>query len=100
MQPRIALYCLVFVLVAVTLALTGLAYASPPDPTWTRGMYDDADFDDVVGHITSASGLVEVITVPDLRPGDVLIIPLLPPSGPTVSPDPPSAHHPRAPPLV
>jgi hypothetical protein len=100
MRPRIGLFCIVLLLVALTLALTGLAYASPPDPTWTRGMYDDADFDDVVGYITSASGLVEVIAVPDLRPGDVLIIPPLPPSGPAVSLDPPSAQHPRAPPLV
>ena len=28
--------------------LTPLAYASPPDQTWIGGLYDDADYDDVV----------------------------------------------------
>ena len=26
--------------------LTPLAYASPPDPSWVRGIYDDADYDE------------------------------------------------------
>ena len=30
------------------LTLTSLCYASPPDPTWIAGLYDDADHDDVV----------------------------------------------------
>jgi hypothetical protein len=100
MRTRIVFGGLAMVLVALTLTLTGLAYASPPDPTWNRGMYDDADFDDVVGYLTSASGLVEVIATPDLRPGDVLVIPLLPSPGRIVSLDPPAARHPRAPPTV
>ena len=100
MRARTTLCCLVFVLVALTLTLTGLAYASPPDPTWTRGMYDDADFDDVVGYVTSASGLVEVIATPDLRPGDAMVIPLLPSPGLIASLDPPAARQPRAPPTV
>ena len=57
-------------------------------------MYDDANFDDVVGYITSASGLVEVIATPDLRPGDVVVIPLLLSPGRVVSLDPPAARHP------
>src|SRR5215471_9750601 len=31
-----------------------LARASPPDQTWLAGVYDQADFDDVVGLLTSA----------------------------------------------
>ena len=31
-----------------------LAYASPPDPTWIEGMYDDDDGDDAILAITSA----------------------------------------------
>ena len=31
-----------------------LAHASPPDQTWLAGVYDQADFDDVVGLLTSA----------------------------------------------
>jgi hypothetical protein len=36
--------------------LVALAHASPPDETLLPGIYDDADFDDVITLITSASG--------------------------------------------
>ena len=39
---------LVLVLVLVLCTLVPFAYASPPDQTWRPGIYDDADFDDVV----------------------------------------------------
>ena len=39
---------LVVVLAAVLCTLVPLAYASPPDQTWQSGIYDEADFDDVV----------------------------------------------------
>lgn len=48
--------------------LTPMAYASPPDPSWVRGIYDDADGDDVVVLITSATAMTTVILVVDLRP--------------------------------
>jgi hypothetical protein len=38
------------------LALTPLAYASPPDPAWVAGIYDEADLDDVIQLATSADG--------------------------------------------
>jgi len=39
--------------VAGTLAgLISLAYASPTDPTWIAGIYDNADYDDVVAFLT------------------------------------------------
>src|SRR5215469_15158063 len=41
-------------LVLLTIAPITLAYASPPDPTWLAGVYDQADFDDVVCLLTSA----------------------------------------------
>jgi hypothetical protein len=40
---------LIVVVSGVLATLSGLADASPPDPTWIPGLYDDADFDDVVG---------------------------------------------------
>ena len=46
-------------LAALLLTLTPLAYANPPDPTWVFGFWDDDDFDDVVGLITSATALVQ-----------------------------------------
>jgi len=39
----------------VLLATAQLAHASPPDETWQPGVYDDADFDDVVLIVTSST---------------------------------------------
>ena len=47
--------------------LTPLAYASPPDPSWVRGIYDDADYDDVVVLITSAAAVTAPVLVVDIR---------------------------------
>jgi hypothetical protein len=47
-----------------------LAHASPPDPVWIPGIYDDADFDDVVVAVVSATGLVET-PVMLTRPADI-----------------------------
>jgi hypothetical protein len=35
-------------LVPPLLGLAALAYAIPPDPTWIGGLYDNADYDDIV----------------------------------------------------
>jgi len=69
---------LALLLVAVVGILTPIAQASPPDPSWIRGMYDDADFDDVVALITSGSGLVGEITRVELRPDRITIMAILP----------------------
>jgi hypothetical protein len=53
MRYRIALVPLLGV---ALLTLVALAHASPPDPTWQPGFYDDADFDDVVALLISLSG--------------------------------------------
>ena len=50
--------------------LVAFAHASPPDETWLSGIYDDADFDDVVTLVTSASA-APPDAAPDLRPGPV-----------------------------
>jgi len=68
---------LVAVGVGVILAVwVALAYASPPDPSWIPGMYDDRDFDDVVGMVTDAAG-VDDAQVPRL-PDFVLVSAVLP----------------------
>jgi hypothetical protein len=46
-------------LVGLIVALTPMAYASPPDPSWIRGVYDGADFDDVVILLGSGVGVVD-----------------------------------------
>ena len=53
--------------------LSVIAYASPPDPSWLRGVYDDADFDDVVCLILANTGLVDDSTSVEDRPDFVLI---------------------------
>jgi hypothetical protein len=45
------------------LTLVAFAHASPPDETWRSGVYDEADFDDVIDLIVSLSG-----AVPDSAP--------------------------------
>src|SRR5437870_392436 len=46
-------------LVAVVMTLAPAAHASPPDQTWIPGLYDNADFDDVVLLITSNLGAIQ-----------------------------------------
>ncbi|HUM17144.1 MAG TPA: hypothetical protein VL086_15720 [Candidatus Nitrosotalea sp.] len=52
---------LVGMLLILSSALPTLAHASPPDPSWIPGVYDGADFDDVVTVIVMGAGS----TLPD-----------------------------------
>jgi hypothetical protein len=61
---RVALALLLLLAVG---GLTPLAYASPPDPAWIRGIYDDADYDDVVDLVTSAVAATAPVLLVDLR---------------------------------
>jgi hypothetical protein len=51
--------------------LAALAHASPPDETWRPGIYDDADFDDVITLITSSSGTPPAASPDGRRPGSI-----------------------------
>lgn len=64
--------CLIVLLSAIFAPISVLAYASPPDPSWIPGIYDDADFDDVVELITSTTALV--------GPADAAALHLVPPA--------------------
>jgi len=68
----------------VLLTLVAFAHASPPDQTWQPGIYDDADFDDVIAIIVSWSGatpesfhgglaplLVAAASIAPAQPGDL-----------------------------
>lgn len=46
-------------LLGVLLALPPCAHASPTDPTWIPGFYDDNDYDDVILFITGAVTAVD-----------------------------------------
>ena len=53
-------WCLVLVLLACCGTLPLSAAASPPDPTWVPGFYDDADYDDVIGLLTNTAAVREL----------------------------------------
>jgi hypothetical protein len=61
---RVALAVLLLLAVG---GLTPLAYASPPDPAWIRGIYDGADYDDVVDLVTSAAAATSPVLLVDRR---------------------------------
>lgn len=42
---------------ALLVTSAGLAYASPPDPSWIHGIYDDRDYDDIVAMVTGGAGV-------------------------------------------
>ena len=69
---------LVALLATAPAVLPGLAYATLPDPSWIRGIYDDADYDDVVTLVTSVAGDVPVVIVADSPPIRSLVATLPP----------------------
>jgi hypothetical protein len=61
------------------LTLAAFAHASPPDQTWQPGIYDDADFDDVIGIIVSWSGIAPESFLGALGPLAVAAAAIAPP---------------------
>jgi hypothetical protein len=94
---RIGLIALV---ISAQATLSALAFASPPDPSWIPGVYDDADYDDVVALVMSATGSAAPTVPAVLRPGPPRIGYLLNVGGPAVLVGPASALRPRAPPAA
>jgi len=64
---------LALALLSSLLLLAPFAYASPPDPSWISGFYDDADFDNIIGLITSDAGVSERFGAGDKGPAEVVI---------------------------
>lgn len=64
---------LVLLLLFCLVSLTSFASASPPDPTWMDGFFDDLDFDDVVVSISWAAWAVEVDLLASLAPVPVSV---------------------------
>jgi len=80
--------------------LTPMAYASPPDPSWIHGLYDDGDFDDVVVLVTSGSGVVELTLLADVSPAPPPVSWSVQSSDRPVSTESPGSLHSRAPPAL
>jgi hypothetical protein len=55
---------LVTVVAATVAWLVPLAHTSPSDPTWEGGIYDDADYDDVILLATTLTGLQDPAPLP------------------------------------
>ena len=89
---------LYLILAASILALTPIADANPPDPSWIRGIFDDADLDDVVNSVTSTSSIPSALAVADFGPAVVKAAPAPPRVQEVVPFVPLSAHHLRSPP--
>ena len=68
---------LVPLLLLILATLPVIACASPPDPSWIKGVYDDADFDDVVPLVTTGIAIAVLALLAALRqlpaPGALLI---------------------------
>lgn len=92
------LWYVLLVLAACITALTPLAYASPPDPSWIEGMYDGDDFDHVVVTITSFVGAVVSLPLCDVAPSQVAVASATPADESAVSTPAFSSPHTRAPP--
>jgi hypothetical protein len=88
----------VFLLCVLISSLSVLAYASPPDLSWVRGVYDGADFDDVVCLIIANTELVDDAAFVEGRPDFVLIGTEVPGEDLSVAPVQSRSSQPRAPP--
>jgi hypothetical protein len=87
-------------LIAAVLALAPVAHASPPDQSWITGLYDNADFDDVILLITNNLDTVQPQLVSSLCPMDSVVSPLSPAATAAPVLSPPSSGPSRAPPLA
>jgi hypothetical protein len=61
---------LALLVLAGMVGLVSLAYASPPDPLWEPGIYDDADLDDVVVEVVTLTAIPVPPLVLPSRPGE------------------------------
>jgi len=57
-----------WLLLGLMVALASMVWASPTDPAWIKGIYDDGDFDDVIVHFTSGASAIPAPLLADRRP--------------------------------
>ena len=95
MSPQRSLALLV---AAVMMSLTVLAHASPPDPDWIGGFWDNGDYDDVVLLVTSGMGVAESHVRAEARPVVLVSALVSAPGGNHLPAHPRSSAPTRAPP--
>ena len=89
----------ILLIIALCIVLNPLAAASPPDPTWIPGLYDAADFDDVVIRIGLLASACDACAAPSLALDSLVHPLLLPGRRPLVCRSRPTTQG-RAPPLL
>ena len=89
----------ILLVIALCIVLNPLAAASPPDPTWIPGLYDAADFDDVVIQIGLLASACDTCAAPSLAV-DSLVHPLILPGRQPLACRSQPPKQSRAPPLV
>lgn len=88
------------IVVSVLLVLRAMAFASPPDPSWVAGFWDDGDYDDVVILITATAGVAESSPGLDVRPIGAIVAVLVDLELALFPIPAPSSYHLRAPPTA
>ena len=96
---RLALGTVPFLLL-LNAVLTSMAYASPPDPSWINGIYDDGDFDNVVVQVTSGAGVVELAPFAAIRTLPPFTAWFVPDANSSVPTQSPTSLRPRGPPSL
>ena len=86
--------------VAMLCALAPLAFASPPDPTYVAGFWDNDDYDEVVILVTSAIGSIDTHPPSHLTRLRVVVALVLPGEEELQPAALIFSHPPRAPPAV
>src|ERR1700675_2184319 len=90
----------VALLITVLIALTPLAYASPPDQTWLPGIYDNADYDDVILALTATGGAAYGACVAPVGPSHEAVGSIMPLKSSDPAEAPRVPYRLRAPPLT
>ncbi len=88
------------VLAGVVALLTPTALASPPDPTWISGLYDDADYDDAVLAVMGAVASCGPLALSDLLVERIVVAVVSPIATSPAPILPLAASHTRAPPIA
>lgn len=85
--------------VGALISLAALAHASPPDPDWLGGIWDNGDYDDIILLVTSGVGIADSHSIDDDARPVVIVSPFVPPPDANQQPARPRFTSPtRAPP--
>jgi hypothetical protein len=76
MSPRRSVALLI---VGALISLATLAHASPPDPDWLGGIWDNGDYDDIILLVTSGVGIADSHSIDDDARPIVIVSPFVPP---------------------